>query len=49
VPTTIIMMGVDDHLDGLAAAVSDVLDAPARGLVLAAELPVFDLLDPPST
>jgi hypothetical protein len=38
-----------DHLVDLAAAVSDVLDAAARALDLAAELPVFDPLSSPST
>jgi hypothetical protein len=45
----IIVVSADDHLVDLAAAVSDVLDAVARALLLAAELPEFDLLTSPST
>jgi hypothetical protein len=44
----IILVSVDDHLVDLATAVSEVLDAAARALFLAAELPVFDLLTSPS-
>jgi hypothetical protein len=46
----IIMVTVDDHLIGLAPAVSERCSTPpARGLVLDAELPLFDLLTSPST